>query len=83
MAIRCNQFAVQCNCNSTVTLSQVESMSDLEKLHRMTKEVSYLVALIGHPCFGLPFSSLDHLSSITYELHWDIDLGIPLGSYMY
>ena len=38
-------------------------MSDLEKLHRMTKEVSYLVALIGHPCFGLPFSSLDYLSS--------------------
>eukprot|EP00731_Ephydatia_muelleri_P015820 Em0009g244a len=29
----------QCNCNSTVTLSQVESMSDHEKLHRMTKEV--------------------------------------------
>ncbi|KAL5481453.1 hypothetical protein EMCRGX_G021610 [Ephydatia muelleri] len=31
----------QCKCNSTVTLSQVESiMSDLEKLHRMTKEVN-------------------------------------------
>eukprot|EP00731_Ephydatia_muelleri_P015825 Em0009g249a len=39
----------QCNCNSTVTLSQVESMSDLEKLHRMTKEAR------GSPTFITAF----------------------------
>ncbi|KAL5481459.1 hypothetical protein EMCRGX_G021620 [Ephydatia muelleri] len=39
----------QCNCNSTVTLSQEESMSDLEKLHRMTKEAR------GSPTFITAF----------------------------
>ena len=38
--IMCSSVLIQCNCNSAVTLSQVESMSDL-----MTKEIPTLSAL--------------------------------------